>query len=188
MRTVRWTVRDLDLFPDPVDDTRYEIIAGELQVAHQPHWRHQLVVARAIVALGSWSDQTGAGFVFDAPGMIFSEEDAVAPDLVWVSADRVGSVAGDDGKLHLAPDLVVEVLSPGRANETRDREVKLDVYGRYGVQEYWVMGWEMRSVDVFRLRDRQLELAAALISEDVLVSPMLPGFALPLSRLFAAPV
>jgi hypothetical protein len=37
---IRWTVRDLDLFPDPVDDTRYEIIGGALHVAHQPHWRH----------------------------------------------------------------------------------------------------------------------------------------------------
>ena len=130
MTQIRWTVRDLDLFPDPIDDTRYEIIGGELHVSRQPHWRHQMAAGRTISAVEVWSAETGSGYVLDAPGVIFSQDDAVAPDLVWVARDRFALVAGDDGKLHLAPDLVVEVLSPGRANETRDREIKLDVYSR----------------------------------------------------------
>jgi Uma2 family endonuclease len=185
---IRWTVRDLDLFPDPIDDTRYEIIGGKLHVSHQPHWRHQLTTARALSSILVWSDENEAGVVLDAPGVIFSEEDAVAPDVVWVSADRFSVVAAEDGKLHVAPDLVVEVLSPGRANETRDREAKLDVYSRYGVREYWIVNWQDRSVQIFRRENQQLRAAATFAVEDTLMSPLLPGFALPLQRLFAPPL
>jgi len=185
---IRWTVRDLDLFPDPIDDTRYEIIGGGLHVSHQPHWRHQMTTGRTFFAVAGWSEETGAGYVLDAPGVIFSQDDAVAPDLVWVARDRFALVAADDGKLHLAPDLVVEVLSPGPANATRDREIKLDVYSRYGVREYWIVSWEDRSVQVFRRDDQRLQLAVTLTIEDLLTSPMLPGFALPLRRLFAPPL
>ena len=188
MAQIRRTVRDLDLFPDPIDDTRYEIIGGELHVSHQPHWRHQMVTTRTISALGGWSEETGSGYVLDAPGVIFSQYDAVAPDLVWVAGDRFALVAADDGKLHLAPDLMVEVLSPGPANETRDREIKLEVYSRYGVREYWIVNWEDRWVQVFRRENQQLQTVATLTIEETLTSPMLPGFALPLRRLFAPPL
>jgi hypothetical protein len=43
-RAVRFTVTDLEGFPDPLDDTRYELIDGELHIAKQPHWEHQCVV------------------------------------------------------------------------------------------------------------------------------------------------
>jgi Uma2 family endonuclease len=185
---IRWTVRDLDLFPDPIDDTRYEIIGGRLYVSHQPHWRHQMSTARAIFEIQGWSEEAGAGYVLDAPGVIFSQEDAVAPDVVWVSADRFSFVVDDDGKLYQAPDLVVEVLSPGRANETRDREAKLDVYSRYGVREYWIVNWQQHTVQVFRRVDSQLRVAATFTIDDTLTSPILPGFALPLQKLFAPPL
>jgi Uma2 family endonuclease len=188
MTQIRWTVRDLDLFPDPIDDTRYEILGGELHVSHQPHWRHQMATTRTIIAVGTWSEETGAGYVLDAPGVIFSQDDAIAPDLVWVASDRLALVAADDGKLHLAPDLVVEVLSPGPANATREGEIKLDVYSRYGVREYWIVNWEDRSVQIFRRENQQLQAAAMLTLEETLTSPMLPGFALALRRLFAPPL
>jgi Uma2 family endonuclease len=185
---IRWTVRDLDLFPDPIDDTRYEIIGGELFVSHQPHWRHQMATTRIIFAVEGWSAESGSGHVLDAPGVIFSQEDAIAPDLVWIASDRFALVAADDGKLHLAPDLVVEVLSPGPANAARDRGIKLDVYSRYGVQEYWIVSWEDRTVQTFRREDQQLKATATLTGEATLTSPMVPGFALPLRRLFAPPL
>jgi Uma2 family endonuclease len=53
-----------------------------------------------------------------------------------------------DGKLYAAPDLVVEVLSPGRENEERDRETKLTLYSRRGVLEYWIVDRFTRRVEV----------------------------------------
>ena len=91
---------------------------------------------------------------------------------------------GDDGKLHAAPELVVEILSPGATNQRRDREAKLKLYAREGVGEYWIVDWRTRGVDVYRRTDERLQAAATLTDADTLTSPLLPGFAYPVGDLW----
>ncbi len=182
-QSLRWTSADLELLPD--DGKRYEIIDGELYVSKQPHWYHQIVCTVLSSPLLRWSLDTGAGVVNGAPGVIFADDDDVAPDLVWVSKERLATVLAPDGKLHAAPDLVVEVLSPGTTNERRDRDVKLKLYSRRGVREYWIVDWQRRHVEVFRRVDTALQLIATLLESDSLQSPLLPGFTLPVTELFA---
>jgi Uma2 family endonuclease len=93
-------------------------------------------------------------------------------------------VEGADDHLHGAPELVVEVLSPGAANERRDRGAKLRLYSVHGVHEYWIVDYRALTVEVYRRRDAQLRLEATVGREDTLTSPMLPGFALPVAQLF----
>lgn len=181
---VRMTIQDLEGFPTPLDDQRYELIDGELFVSTQPHWHHQATVAHIVYHLEAWMRQAAGGMVFDAPGVIFANDTAVAPDVVWVSQDRLDAVLGDDGKLHAAPDLVVELLSPGAENERRDRETKLGLYSRQGVREYWIVDWQHAEVQAYRRREARLELAGTLVANDVLQSPLLPGFAVQISELF----
>jgi Uma2 family endonuclease len=181
-QSLRFRSADLELFPD--DGKRYEIIDGELYVSKQPSWSHQVVCGNAFSALESWSRETGAGFTSLAPGVIFADDDDVAPDLVWVSAARLPLVLDRDGKLHAAPDLVVEVLSPGASNERRDREAKLRLYSRRGVSEYWIVDWQRRQVEVYRRANLALQLEATLVNDEILQSPMLAGFQLRVSDLF----
>ena len=178
----RWTSADLELLPD--DGKRYEIIDGELYVSKQPHWHHQEVCGILFAALRTWSRQTGAGRANIAPGLIFAEDDDVAPDVVWVSRERLATTLAPDGKLHAAPDLAVEVLSPGTHNERRDRDAKLKLYARRGVLEYWILDWRQRRAEVYRRDQLTLTLAFTLTKQDVLESPLLPGFSLPLAELF----
>src|SRR5688572_26373111 len=93
-----WTVADLATLPEPLDDTRYEIIDGELSVSSQPSSQHQFVCNRVARWLDEWSERTGSGIAIPAPGVIFSEYEAVAPDVVWASAARLPHVLGGDGK------------------------------------------------------------------------------------------
>jgi Uma2 family endonuclease len=93
-------------------------------------------------------------------------------------------VRDDAGHLRAAPELVVEVLSPGAANERRDREKKLALYSRQGVEEYWIVDWRARAVEVHRREGAALRLAATLRDDDQLTSPLLPGFACPISQLW----
>ena len=51
MATTRWTIENVELLPDTLDDTRYEIIDGELHVSHQPHYYHQLATSRLAAEL-----------------------------------------------------------------------------------------------------------------------------------------
>src|SRR5947207_3015850 len=158
--TPRFTSADLEAFPN--DGKRYEIIDGELYVSKQPHFYHQRVCTRVSSKLEQWCEQSGDGAAVIAPGLIFADDDDVAPDVVWVSSRRMRKTLGDDGKFHGAPELIVEVLSPGTANEKRDRDAKLKLYSRRGVNEYWIMDWRRRSVEVFRRKRARLVLTATL--------------------------
>ena len=100
-----------------------------------------------------------------------------------------GRVAQDDaGHLHIAPELVIEVTSPGRPNERRDREVKRGLYERRGVQEYWIVDPRAQTVDVYRPTAGVLAQATRLTRQDTLTSPLLPGFTCVIGTLFAGEV
>jgi Uma2 family endonuclease len=107
------------------------------------------------------------------------------PDVAWLSDEQLVIALGDDGKLHSAPDLIIEVLSPGPTNKRRDREAKLKLYSRRGVLEYWIVDWLTHSVEIYRRQNANLELFATLTKGDVLESPLLPGFSAQIDALFA---
>jgi len=86
--------------------------------------------------------------------------------------------------LHAAPELMIEVLSPGKKNEGRDRQAKLKLYSRRGVLEYWIVDWRQRRVEVYRRDQIALRLTSTLYAQDTLQSPLLPGFACQISALF----
>ena len=180
---LRWTVADLELFPDD-EWKRYEIIDGELFVSRAPGDEHQLVLQAFCLGLGNWNTERRLGVVIPGPGLVFEESDAVIPDLVWVSHERRARIMGEDHHMHGAPELVVEVLSPGAANERRDRQAKLKLYSVQGVQEYWIADWRAQTVAVYRRRRAQLRLAATLGRDDTLASTLLPGLTLTIARLF----
>lgn len=181
--TTRWTSKDLESLPD--DGTRYEIIDGELFMSKTPHYYHQDVCFELLLLLGNWNRTSNLGRVVVAPGLIFAEDNDVVPDLIWISRERLIESLESDGHLHRAPELVIEVLSSGRANERRDREAKLNLYSRHGVGEYWIVSWQTKTFDVYRRKEARLQLEKTLSESDTLESPMLPGFAFQVSDVFA---
>ncbi len=184
MKTLRWTSRDLDLFPEE-NTKRYEIIDGELYVSKQPHYHHQLVCAKLLTFLNIWSIQTEAGEATGAPGLIFADDEDVAPDVAWTSKERLMTALRADGKLHISPELVVEVLSPGSVNANRDRELKRNLYARRGAEEYWIVDWQKRQLEVYRRKGSTLEFIGLLNDRDVLQTPLLPEFRCQVGQLFA---
>lgn len=183
---IRWNIHDLDAFPD--DNLRREIVDGELFVSRAPHPDHQLLLQRFFRPLDSWNEANRLGRLRYGIGIVFTIEDAVIPDLVWASHERWARILDENGRLVRAPELVIEVLSPGAANERRDREVKLKLYSAWGVDEYWVPDRETEAVFVYRRQNARLELVATLRAGDTLTSPVLPGFAIAVSELFAPEV
>ncbi len=181
---VRWTIRDVEALPDN-EWVRYEIIDGELFATRSPHCRHQKVTGRIFASLDSWSSEQNQGEAFIMPGLIFSDSDNVAPDVVWVSHERLAQIEDEAGHLQGAPELVVEVLSPGKANEDRDLLAKLKLYSLQGVQEYWIVDRIAQRVEVYRRENAQLALAATLLPGDRITSPLLPSFTCDISQWFA---
>lgn len=182
--SLRWTIHDLDALPDDGGWTRYEVIDGELFATRAPHIRHQGAAGKLHLRLELWSEQTELGSAFQAPGVIFSPTDAVIPDVVWISRDRLAQGIDAAGHLVVAPELMVEILSPGELNERRDKGVKLKLYSLHGVQEYWIVNWQLQTLEIYRRQDAYLQLAATLLPEDTLTSPLLPGFSAAIAQIF----
>ena len=181
---IRWTTRDLDAMPDDGGWKRYEIIDGELFVTRAPHIRHQGAGGNIHVELEIWSRQTQLGKSFQTPGVIFSPTDAVIPDVVWISRERFVDGVDEAGHLVVVPELMVEVLSPGELNEQRDKEVKLKLYSLHGVREYWIVNWQLKTLEIYRRTNTQLQLVATLLESDTLTSPLLPEFSTAIAQIF----
>lgn len=174
------TIDDLEALPD--DGNQYELIDGELYMSRAPGFLHQRVVVRLVYLLETYSEDVGKGVVIGGPGVIFGKHDSVIPDVVFVREERRHIISNRG--LTAAPDLVVEILSPGEPNADRDRKLKLQLYSREGVPEYWIVDPEAHTLALYRRADSVLQLVATLEGKDRLTSPILPGFDVPLSSLF----
>jgi Uma2 family endonuclease len=181
----RLTVASLDALPEG-DGQRYELIEGELYVTTQPHMEHQIVADAVCRLLQVWNHQSEQrGIAISAPAVVFASDEATAPDVVWVGRTRLAALRGTDGRLHGAPDLIVEVLAPGAKSEKRDREIKRARYAHWGVREYWLIDRVSRLIEVYRLSGGGYTFSATLGIHDSLSSPILPGFFCQVSEIFA---
>ena len=137
-----------DVLRMPDDGNRYEFIGGRLYVTPAPVTRHQRVLARLWSALFRILVDSGLGEVLSAPLLVEfpGTGDRVQPDLLFVSHERRAIIG--EKQVTGAPDLVVEILSPSTAH--RDRGIKLDLYARHGVREYWIADPVEDVVDVWR--------------------------------------
>ena len=130
------TVAYLETLPD--DNNRYELIAGELFVSCAPGLPHQLALQRLQVALAKYLEVNPIGIVAPGAGAVFSDYDSVIPDLVFVLNERWEKIVAND-RFVAAPNLVIEVVSPGKENRNRNFRAKRQLYEKYGVEEYWIV-------------------------------------------------
>ena len=175
------TVEDLDAMPE--DGNRYEVIEGELFVSRAPGLQHQILSGNIFANLWNYLEKNPIGLVIATPGLVFSQYSGVIPDIVFFTHGRgEGIISGQ--RLVAAPDIVIEILSPGRENVSRDRVAKRQLYAKHAVNEYWIVDSENRAVEIYRLSSERLELAALLKDQDEITSPLLPGFICPLASVF----
>ena len=130
------TIADLVAIPD--DGNKYELIEGEIYVSAAPSLVHQITLHNFQMAFGSYLTNNPIGIVVPSPGVIFDDFNSVIPDIVFFRHERRSEIASGDW-LNGAPDLVIEIVSPGAENERCDRVLKRRLYGRFGVKEYWLV-------------------------------------------------
>ncbi len=176
---IKFTYEDYKHTPD---DTRYELIDGELIPALTPNLGHQGVSTKLGTRLYVFITEKGLGEVFRAPcDVVLSNTDVVQPDLLFVSKER-GHILLNGLNVQGAPDLVVEILSP--STEERDRTVKSALYARHGVSEYWLADPAAQTITVMLLGEGGFEVEAVYGMGQTLTSPTLPGFAVELDEIF----
>jgi Uma2 family endonuclease len=176
------TIADWDAMPYR-DGNRYEIIEGELFVSTSPGLTHQKVSDNLVVLLRNFLKLNPIGVAVSTPGLVLSEFSGVIPDIVYFSDEsRERVISGE--RLTSAPDLVVEILSKGAANTRRDRIVKRQLYAKHGVPEYWIIDYQHRVIEVYRLDGTLLQLASTFEYGDEISTVALPGFSCAVSEIF----
>jgi Uma2 family endonuclease len=112
-----------------------------------PSRRLQWISSNLEAALRELLQETGTGWLYHAPiGVEFpATEEGVQPDIIFVSRASAEKLV-DEG-IRGAPDLVVEILSPSTSD--RDRSVKLKLYQRQGVAQYWIVDANEETVEVW---------------------------------------
>jgi len=179
----KWmTIDDLLLMPD--DGNRYEVIEGELFVTRAPNYDHQAVISNLNYLIAAYLKENPIGTVVPGPGVIFSKFSGVIPDLIFLKHPTRKKILSA-GKLKGAPELAIEIVSPGAASHRRDRVAKRQLFAKYGVQEYWIVDYKSRTVEVYALEQKVLQLVAKLDEQDTLTSDVLPGFTCAVAAIFA---
>ena len=161
---------------------RYELIGGEIIVSTAPRFIHQLLATRIVVEISKYLEKNPIGNAVATPGLIFSEYDGVIPDVIFISHERCEEILNEkDGKFHGAPELVIEILSPGRVNARRDLQIKRELYEIFQVPEYWVVKPQQKEIEVFRL-GKESEVYS---KNQTMTTLHLPKFKLKIEKLFA---
>ena len=162
--------------------SRYELIGGEIIVSTAPRYIHQLLSMRIAVQFSKYLEKNPIGEVLATPGLIFSKYDGVIPDLIFITHERCDEILKEkDGKFHGAPELVIEILSPGRVNARRDLQIKRELYEMFGVPEYWVIKPQEKEIEVFQLGTE----SRVFTKNEILKTTFLPKFKLKIKQLFA---
>ena len=177
---IKFSYLDYQNLPES-ETKRYELLGGEIVMAPSPTPKHQRISWKLNDQLSRFIQANALGLVFYAPlDIILSGEDVVQPDILFISQERLGII--HEEAIHGAPDLVIEILSPATAG--RDRTLKRTLYARSGVQEYWLVDSESKSIEVLTLGERGYQLAGRYESGQKLISPLLPGLVIRLEQLF----
>jgi Uma2 family endonuclease len=166
----------------PDDGKRYEILDGELVVTATPVTRHQRVSRELEFLLHAYVVTHGLGEVFDAPlTVLLDRHTIVEPDLIFVSNARSAIVT--ERFIEGAPDLLVEILSPSTA--PRDRGAKAKLYARFGVEEYWIVDPDARTLEAFDRHHDTYRAVGAYRDGESFSSRLFPGLAIELARVWS---
>lgn len=166
-------------------DGRYELVDGELEELAPPRPFHSWTGGRIFSDLDPYLEarEPGAfwGVELDIPTIPFFGR---RPDFAYYTpADAVGIDLSANRVLGV-PTLVVEVVS--EEDEERDTVTKRDEYARAGIHHYWIADPQRRTVLTLVLRGTSYEVAGEFSGHEILTSPLFPGLAVPLARLFRA--
>jgi Uma2 family endonuclease len=166
----RVSYADLERWPE--DGRRYELYDGEVFEIPAPILLHQFVLGRLHLALSAYVQAHG-GVVFVAPvDIVLTDFDVVQPDVLLFTPEREHLLHMRQVTRH-APDLAIEILSPGTARNDRVRKLRL--FERHRVKEYWLVDADEPSVHVYQLVDGRLALKAAARGDERIDSLLLPA-------------
>lgn len=185
--TTRLITADELLVMPPYDENgkqcRFELIRGELRVMSLAKPLHGVICSRLTIKLGGFVEEHELGETFGGETGFHVERDpdsVLGPDVAFVSHERLAADENFEKYFSFAPDLAVEVLSPG--NTVREINEKIAMYFAAGSRAVWVFDPKKHTVAAYTSPS---EVRVYKEDEAFDGGEVLPGFTLDLAKLFA---
>jgi len=174
-----WTYEDYAAIPD--DGKRYEVVDGVLFMTPAPNRWHQETVGEIFAYLRNHVKLTGLGVVYMAPFDVeLNPKTIVQPDVLVILNAHLEKIS--DKRVIGAPDLVVEVASPG--TREHDQHEKLDAYALAGVPEYWIVDPTRRTIELLVLEAGAYRSSGIFEGKSSLPSKVVPDFPVHVEQFF----
>jgi Uma2 family endonuclease len=165
------TIEEFLALPESILPTEY--INGEIIMSPTPTVAHQAVLRNISFALHEFVRRAAAGSILFSPlDVVLPSGDVVQPDAFFLTNEE-SERASSAKRVHGAPSLVVEILSPGSVKH--DAITKRHLYERNGIREYWIVDPETKTIAQMILRNNHYELTE-LTESDTIRSTVLVGF------------
>ena len=178
-----WVVTAEELIRLPDDNCRYALVGGELQRMNPAGFEHGAVIVNLTIPLGQHVKAHRLGVVCGAEtGFVLARnpDTVLAPDIAFVRRDRVPATGRPTFFWEGAPDLAVEVTSPGDSRPEVAR--KVEAWLSAGTLVVWVVDPKRASVAIHEPGCAVRRLGE---SDTLDGAPLLPGFSLPVREIFA---
>lgn len=167
------SVEDFDRLEE--EEFRYELDEGELITMTRPRVRHARIEGNLYFALRSYLERNPIGEVLGADILfVLGPATKRAPDVSVVLR-----TIDPDHEIQGAPDIAAEILSP--SNTKREMKRKLGQFFATGCKLAWIIDPETRTVEIWESAGGPLR---TLRENESLETPLLPGFSLPVAKLF----
>ncbi|MBV9928621.1 MAG: Uma2 family endonuclease [Acidobacteria bacterium] len=169
-----------ELFAMPDDGFRYELVKGELRKMSPSGGEHGAVIFNLTGLLAPHIKVIGQGFGAETGFKIASDPDTVrAADLAFVRRERIPEAGIPKNFWELAPDLAVEVLSPG--DTRREVNEKVKDWLEAGARAVWIVDSKRRTVTVYRSLTDVTRLSEG---DELDGGEVVPGFRCKVSEIF----
>jgi Uma2 family endonuclease len=165
------------------DGRRYEIVNGVLYLIPTPWVLHQRTVGEMFIHLFDYVTSTHLGRVVPGPlDVELAPNVVLQSDILVVLHSELGKIT--DTHFIGAPDLVIEVSSPGTIGY--ERREKQDAYARGGVPEYWIVDPDSRTVEVLILEGGEYLSQGVYRGKATLPSQIVPGLLVHVEQYFVS--
>jgi len=174
-----WTYKDYAALPE--DKHRYEVVGGVLYMSPAPNMDHQGIVLRIAYYLLTYIEFVGLGRVFTGPADVeLNPRDVVQPDVFVVLNEHLERLC--KSRVIGAPDLVVEVSSPGTVRH--DLTGKQQSYASAEIPEYWVVNPDAETIEVLVLDDGAYTSLGVFYGRSILPSRIVPDMPVQVEQFF----
>lgn len=161
---------------------RLELANGDITVSPSPAFDHSYTDTKLRSILDAHIEAHDLGALVGDVDTIFDDLNVRRPDIIFTAKARLHLLAGSRHGIHYAPDLCVEILSPGSASI--DQTDKFKLYADNGVAFYWLVDPVNHTFNAFKLVSGHYERILAAFKDDVVSPEPFPELKINLSRIW----